>query len=266
MHPAWGWLSTPGCQRIARSQNASSPVQTLGSKGHSRTIARERTITKNDASELHPRNSDALCPRMSDGDSLRAICRDSGYPIEGAVRGWAVRDVDGFADRYRSARLLLMEFWSDQIVDMADESELDPRDRQICTAVCQWIMARISPRRRGDKVQLGSDPESPLRIMHQQKSLENLTAIQLGAFESFALSLLTKPQQTEAEGGRMFFGLAQCHDAGTRTAQRHQAARRCGTVHTGAVGRQITMKGLSGSGFLGLGNNMFRPFTAAPQI
>jgi Bacteriophage Sf6, terminase small subunit-like len=94
---------------------------------------------------------------------LTATPADAASHIEPVIHGWAVRDVDGFAERYRAARLLLMEYWSDQIVDIADDPELDPRDRQIRTAVRQWIMARITPRRWGDKVQLGSDPDSPLR-------------------------------------------------------------------------------------------------------
>ena len=64
---------------------------------------------------------------MAEGESLRAICRDVDTPSEGAVRGWAVRDVDGFGDRYRAARLLLMDYWADQIVDIADDGDLDPR-------------------------------------------------------------------------------------------------------------------------------------------
>jgi hypothetical protein len=137
-------------------------VQMQTEQVHSRSIAREQQqemTQTNYTREI----SDAICARMSEGESLRAICRDPGMPGEGTFRGWAVRDVDGSAERYRAARLLLMEYWSDQIVDIADDPELDPRDRQIRTAVRQWIMARISPRRWGDKVQLGSHPDSPLR-------------------------------------------------------------------------------------------------------
>jgi hypothetical protein len=61
-------------------------------------------------------------------------------PSEGGVRGWAVRNVDGFGDRYRAARLLLMDYWADEIVDIAGDGELDARDRQIRTSVRQWIM------------------------------------------------------------------------------------------------------------------------------
>jgi hypothetical protein len=77
--------------------------------------------------------AETICTRMSEGESLRAICRDPGMPSEGTVRGWAVRDVDGFGDRYRAARQMLLEYWADQILDIADDEESDPRSRQIRT-------------------------------------------------------------------------------------------------------------------------------------
>ena len=135
-----------------------------------------------------------ICDRMSNGESLRAICRDPDMPIsEGGVRGWAVRNVDGFGDRYRAARLLLMEYWADEIVDIADDGELDPRDRQIRTSVRQWIMSKVS-RHYGDKVQIAGDPDSPLQVMHREVSLENLSDAQLDALQRFTQSLLIEAQ------------------------------------------------------------------------
>ena len=134
--------------------------------------------------------SDTICARMSEGKSVRAICRDPGMPSEGTVRGWAVRDVDGFGDRYRAARQMLLEYWADQIVDIADDGELDPRDRQIRTGVRQWLMSKLAPRRYGDKVQIGGDPESPLQIMHREVSLSDLSEAQLDALQHFTHSLL----------------------------------------------------------------------------
>jgi len=128
--------------------------------------------------------ADTICSRMSEGESLRAICRDVGMPSEGAVRGWAVRDVDGFGDRYRAARLLLMDFWADQIVDIADDGTLDPRDRQIRTGVRQWIMSKVS-RGYGERLVHSGDPESPVRVVHQQLLLTDLTGEQLEALDRF---------------------------------------------------------------------------------
>jgi hypothetical protein len=105
-------------------------------------------------------------------------------PSEDAVRGWAVRDVDGFGDRYRAARLLLMDYWADQIIDIADDGELDPRDRQIRTGVRQWIMSKVS-RGYGERLVHSGDPESPVRIVHQQLSLADLNGEQLEALDRF---------------------------------------------------------------------------------
>src|ERR1700730_3810328 len=132
---------------------------------------------------------DIICDRMAEGESLRAICRDVGTPSEGTVRGWAVRGVDGFGERYRAARLLLMEYWADQIVDIADDGDLDPRDRQIRTGVRQWIMSKVS-RSYGERLVHSGDPESPVRIVHQQLLLGDLTGDRLKALDSFTQSLV----------------------------------------------------------------------------
>ena len=134
--------------------------------------------------------ADTIVTRLSEGESLRAISRDPEMPSEGTVRGWAVRDVDGFGDRYRAARQMLLEYWADQIVDIADDGELDPRDRQIRTGVRQWLMSKLAPRRYGDKVQISGDPESPLQVMHREVSLAELSDDQLEALQRFTQSFL----------------------------------------------------------------------------
>src|SRR5438045_6590209 len=107
----------------------------------SRVRKRRRMTQTNYTSEI----ADTICSRKSEGKSLRAICRDPDMPSEGTVRGWAVRDVDGFGERHRAARQLLLEYWSDEIVSIADDGELDPRDRQIRTGVRQRPMSKLAP-------------------------------------------------------------------------------------------------------------------------
>ena len=53
-----------------------------------------------------PALADAICKRIAEGESLRAICRDPDMPSEGTVRDWAREDRDGFGARYRLAREL----------------------------------------------------------------------------------------------------------------------------------------------------------------
>src|SRR3954471_18390830 len=86
-----------------------------------------------------PQLAERICKRIAEGESLRAICRDPGMPTEGAVRAWARDNRDEFRSRYRLARELQLEYWADQIVEIADASESDPRDRQVRIDTRKWL-------------------------------------------------------------------------------------------------------------------------------
>src|SRR5262249_8984056 len=134
--------------------------------------------------------ADTICSRMAEGESLRSISRDPGIPSEGTVRGWAVRDHDGFGERYRAARSLLVEYWADQILDIADEPDLHPRDRQIRVHTRQWLMSKLSPRRFGNKLELSGDPEQPLQVLHKEVNLAERTDQQLEVMDRFCQWLI----------------------------------------------------------------------------
>ena len=84
-----------------------------------------------------------------------------------------------------------MDFWADQIVAIADDGELDPRDRQIRTSVRQWIMSKVS-RSYGERLVHSGDPESPVRIVHQQLALADLNEEQLEALDRFSALIVDR--------------------------------------------------------------------------
>jgi hypothetical protein len=134
--------------------------------------------------------ADEICRRISEGESLRSICRDPGFPSEGSVRAWLREDRDGFAVRFRIARDLQLDCWSDQIVDLADRDDLDPRDRQVRIDVRKWLMAKLAPKRYGERLLHASDPENPIQVLHQQVSLDSLKPEQINALEAFVNAAL----------------------------------------------------------------------------
>jgi hypothetical protein len=136
--------------------------------------------------------ADHILKRISEGESLRSICRDAGMPSEGTVRGWSREDRDGFAARYRLARDLQLDCWSDQIVDIADEANLDPRDRQVRIETRKWIMSKLAPRRYGDRLLVAGEAENPVRILHEQANLDALSDEQVDLLERFAQATLAK--------------------------------------------------------------------------
>jgi hypothetical protein len=137
-----------------------------------------------------PALADTICRRIAEGESLRAICRDPEIPSEGAIRGWAREDRDGFGSRYRLARELQLDHWADVIIDIADDGDRDPRDRQIRIEARKWIMSKLAPRKYGDRLLVAGDAENPLRVLHEQVSVERLSSNQLSALEVFAQAML----------------------------------------------------------------------------
>ncbi len=114
-----------------------------------------------------PEIAAAICERLADGESLRAICRDSGMPDERTVRRWAVDDVQGFSPRYARARDIGLDAMADELLEIADtpregvriekseagykeirEDMLGHRKLQIDTR--KWYLSKLAPKKYGD--------------------------------------------------------------------------------------------------------------------
>jgi hypothetical protein len=70
----------------------------------------------------------AICERMSEGESLRAICKTAGMPPRRTIMAWK-RNNKEFQAMYREARQDLVEFWADEIIEIADDSSKDYAER-----------------------------------------------------------------------------------------------------------------------------------------
>lgn len=108
---------------------------------------------------------------MSDGESLRQICRDDHMPDERRVRDWYVRDLHGFAPHYARARELQLERWAEEIIDIAEDGSNDWMERetergriirtlddehvrrsQLRIESRKWLLSKLAPKKYGDKV------------------------------------------------------------------------------------------------------------------
>src|SRR4051812_36828061 len=127
-----------------------------------------------------PELAESICKHIAEGASLRAICRDPGMPTEGAVRAWARSNQD-FGAQYRIARELQLDYWADEIITIADQEESDPRNRQVRIESRKWILSKAQPRRWGDRLLVAGETENPLRVLHEQVSVEKLSSDQLSA-------------------------------------------------------------------------------------
>lgn len=107
---------------------------------------------------------------MSEGRSLRAVCKEIGYDAS-VVRQWVLDDVSGFASHYARARVLQVEALADELREVADDgtndwmtikrgdTEVEVENKEVVNRsrlridTLKWIMSKIAPKNYGDKVQ-----------------------------------------------------------------------------------------------------------------
>lgn len=113
--------------------------------------------------------ADEVCARLSEGESLRSICRDDNMPAESTVRAWALDDVNNFYAQYTRARQLMAERLADDIIDLCDmppektqSGSVDSGDvahKRLMVDTRKWMVSKMLPKVYGDKVQVGGDPD-----------------------------------------------------------------------------------------------------------
>jgi hypothetical protein len=173
---------------IMRADAATArPRQRGGRNGNERVYTREL--------------SDEICWRLASGESLKQICKDPLMPGETTVRFWAIEDRDGFAARYAQARESLMDRWSEEIIEIADDATLEPNDRRVRTENRRWLMSKLAYRRYGDKLIHSGDPENPIAVMHRAARIGDLSPVELEALDLFTRARLTViDAEAEPEG------------------------------------------------------------------
>lgn len=129
---------------------------------------------------------DAICERLADGESLRAICADDEMPNRATVFRWLGAN-EAFRDQYAHAREAQAEALADDIVSIADEEvtmvrsdKHNSRDddgggntevvfdatavnrNRLRVDARKWVAAKLAPKKYGDRTILAGDPENPL--------------------------------------------------------------------------------------------------------
>lgn len=95
--------------------------------------------------------ADKICEALSQGASLRKICKADGMPGESTVRQWASNDVEGFYAQYTRARDIGLDCVADEVFEIADDGSDHQRDRLRFDAR-RWYLSKLAPKRYGDKL------------------------------------------------------------------------------------------------------------------
>lgn len=126
--------------------------------------------------------ADEICERISDGETLRQICRDAHMPHFTTVYDWRESNEE-FCLRLARARKIGKRAIEQEILEIADDARNDWMEKFDQDGLpAGWVLngehvqrskLRIEtrlkllkvwdPQRHGDKVQLTGDPDAPLQ-------------------------------------------------------------------------------------------------------
>jgi|RhiMethySRZTD1v2_1073278.scaffolds.fasta_scaffold914021_2 hypothetical protein len=102
-------------------------------------------------SNYPPEVAEAICERLSCGESLRAICADAGMPGKSTVFRWIACHKE-FRDQCMRARNIGADYIFETNIDIADEV-VDPRDvagARLRIDTRLRLLARMTPRKYRD--------------------------------------------------------------------------------------------------------------------
>lgn len=131
-----------------------------------------------------------ICQRISNGESLRAVCRDKDMPAMSTVMLWTHSRPE-FSEQYRVARENLLEHWAEDILEISDDGEkdyttigegTDAETERVNTEHIsrsrlrvdsrKWLLSKLAPKKYGDKQHIEHTGALTLEQLVAQSGLE----------------------------------------------------------------------------------------------
>lgn len=118
--------------------------------------------------------ADNICDQLSDGKSLRSVCREESMPSKATVFKW-LREIKEFSDQYTKAKIEGADALVEDILDIADDGSNDwmetndpnnPGYRlngehyqrsRLRVDTRKWIASKMKPKKYGDKIDMTTD-------------------------------------------------------------------------------------------------------------
>jgi hypothetical protein len=100
--------------------------------------------------------ADEICLRLSEGESLRKICRDEHLPSRQTVLAW-MHEKPVFLSKVSRARDGQADWLHDEMADLEEEvrnGSLDPHAGRVIIWSKQWRASKLAPKKYGDRQQL----------------------------------------------------------------------------------------------------------------
>lgn len=112
-----------------------------------------------------PELFDAICERLANGETLTDICQEPDMPNRGSFYEWKNASPERTQQYVRAREALAdLEFDKTEAIISACTPETAAADRVKLNGR-QWRAMILNRAAYGDKVQVGSDPDNPVRVI-----------------------------------------------------------------------------------------------------
>lgn len=132
--------------------------------------------------------ADVICLRLSEGESLRTICKDEAMPGASTVFQWLAARKE-FAEQYARAREAQADHMAEEILQIADDGQNDTYRTDDGPAVNhdvvarsrlrvdarKWLASKMAPKKYGDKLDMKHS--GSVRVALTDMTDEDLAAI-----------------------------------------------------------------------------------------
>lgn len=108
-----------------------------------------------------PEIVEAICIRLSHGETLQKICSDEEMPNFSTVWRWEQED-EQFCKLSARAREIGTHYIADDCINIADNPTLDPADKRIRIDTRVRLIGKWNAKKYGDRMVVAGDPDAPL--------------------------------------------------------------------------------------------------------
>lgn len=135
--------------------------------------------------------ADIICERISNGESLKAICAEEGMPDKSTVFRWLASESNAtFRDKYALARETQADALFDEILSIADDGKNDWMEKnfgedtrwvengealrrsQLRIDARKWMAGKLRPKKYGEKLDINLDGSVNFAISSEPVSEE----------------------------------------------------------------------------------------------
>lgn len=136
-----------------------------------------------------PSVGERICDEVAGGRVLEQIAIEEPWaPSIRTIDKWRHEHPE-FNAKYQAAVHLRAEKMAQEILEVADDLQIDPEDRKVMIAARQWLAGKISPKDWGERKIIDQNVTATIKSV-QELDVSHLTLAQVHAAEAALLTVI----------------------------------------------------------------------------